>query len=86
MLEETVNISLSRYDELKAMSDYFKSDYVVGNLSFTAESKKQFWLKDEVIQEMNDHYKLNIEKYKERTRNRFTFKFWKYRIKISRIK
>ena len=86
MANESVTISLKRYNELKDKSDFFNSEYVIGKFNFPDGSKSNLWIKDEVLQEIEEDYKLKILEYKAKVRHRNTFKFWKWRLTIKTIK
>ena len=84
---EKIILKKETYDKLMFKASFYDS-YVEGKLAFVEERKQQevmqLWTKENAFIEIEDYYKALFEDYKKRVRRRFTLKFWKWSIKLSR--
>jgi len=83
---EEVTLKKETYDSLMSKAAFFDA-YVAGKIKFADGSEKEaltLWTKENAFIEIEDYYKTLFEDYKNRVRKRFTIKFWRWTIKISR--
>ena len=87
MVLEQITLNKSTYDELSGKAAFYDA-YVSGKLAFAEEKRQEnaltLWTKENAFIEIEDYYKTLFEDYKKRVRARFTLKFWRWTIKISR--
>ncbi len=82
-------LTLAEYDDLKLKADFFNSEYIAMRCTFKESwnpDGTQMWVKDEVLKEIEDSHKKELEEYKERIRSRNTLKFWKWRLTLKTVR
>lgn len=87
MIVEKTIIKKETYDTMMQKVSFYDA-YVSGKLAFADEKIEKeilpLWTEQNAFIEIEEYYKTLFEDYKTRVRSRFTFKFWRWTIKISR--
>lgn len=86
-VQEKISLKKETYDMLMSKASFYDA-YVAGKLEFADKKTKEdvlpLWTKENAYVEIEDYYKKLFEDFKKRIRSKFTIKFWRWTIKISR--
>jgi hypothetical protein len=84
---EQITLNKTTYDNLMFKAAFYDS-YVAGKLVFADKKQKEdlltLWTKENAFVEIEEYYKSLFNEFKRRIRKKFTLKFWKWRITITR--
>jgi hypothetical protein len=84
---EEIILKRESYDSLMQKASFYDA-YVAGKLAFADEKiqkdKLTLWTEENAVIEIEKYYKTLFEDYKNRVRGRFTLRFWRWKLILTR--